>query len=126
MSLAKGRPMRIHSEDCDLPVPVLGDILDELDSIDRHARIKFVPLESQALAELWIRLVRISDILGGIMRVHYRLKGPGLEVTEIDSFSNDLQSLAQSMTIPNNWNDSLGVHARQIELFYQLVSLTQL
>lgn len=115
--------MRIHSEDCDLPMPVLGDILDELNSIDRHARMKFIPPESLALAELWIRLVRISDILGGIMRVHYRLKGPELEVTEIDNFSHDLQSLAQSTTIPDHWNDSLGIHARQIELFYQFVSL---
>ncbi|KAL7794297.1 hypothetical protein V8C37DRAFT_409332 [Trichoderma ceciliae] len=102
VSLARGRPMRIHNEDCDTSVPVVEDVLDELESVTDPARSKFLPTESRALAEMWIRLVRICDTLGNILRVHYRL-----------------QALAKDDVVSDRSSESLSIHACQIDLLYQ-------
>ncbi|RFU81421.1 c6 transcription factor [Trichoderma arundinaceum] len=60
VSLARGRPMRIHNEDCDTPIPAVEDILSELESVVAHGRNKFIPADSTALAEMWIRLSLIE------------------------------------------------------------------
>ncbi|RBQ77930.1 hypothetical protein FVER14953_09360 [Fusarium verticillioides] len=87
VSLAKGRPMRIHGEDCDLPFPTSQDVLQELDSVADDARRRFIPADSTALTSLWLRLVRISDVLGGILRLHYRVSGPDPTVDDIDKYA---------------------------------------
>ncbi|KAL5083897.1 hypothetical protein Trisim1_000806 [Trichoderma cf. simile WF8] len=119
VSLARGRPMRIHSEDCDTPLPVVEDIMNELESVVGRARSNFVPVESRALAEMWIRLVRICDTLGHILRVHYCVNGGIPSITEIDRYAQELQALAQEDAIPVDSSESLTINGIQIDLLYQ-------
>ncbi|KAF5241567.1 hypothetical protein FANTH_9078 [Fusarium anthophilum] len=120
VSLAKGRPMRIHSEDCDLPFPTSQDVLQELDSVADEAKRRFIPADSAALTSLWLRLVRISDVLGGILRLHYRVSGPDPTVDDIDKYAQQIESLsATNSGIMDEWCDTLSIHAYQIDLFYQ-------
>lgn len=121
VSLARGRPMRIHSEDCDTPLPVVEDIMNELESVVGRARSNFVPVESRALAEMWIRLVRICDTLGHILRVHYCVNGGIPSITEIDRYAEELQALAQEDAVPADSSESLTINAIQIDLLYQFV-----
>lgn len=123
VSLARGRPMRIHNEDCDTSIPVVEDILNELESVVDRARSKFVPIESRALAEMWIRLVRICDTLGNILRVHYRVNGILPSITEIDKYAQELQALDQDDAVSADSSESLSIHAYQIDLLYQFVFL---
>ncbi|KAL7929726.1 hypothetical protein V8C35DRAFT_314642 [Trichoderma chlorosporum] len=119
VSLARGRPMRIHNEDCDTPLPAVDDIMNELESVVDRARSNFVPVESRPLAEMWIRLVRICDTLGNILRVHYRVNGIVPSITEIDRYAKELQALAQDDAVSAESSESLGIHAYQIDLLYQ-------
>ncbi|EHK16237.1 uncharacterized protein TRIVIDRAFT_114210, partial [Trichoderma virens Gv29-8] len=119
VSLARGRPMRIHNEDCDTPLPVVEDIMNEIESVVGRARSNFIPSESRALAEMWIRLVRICDTLGNILRVHYRVDGMVPTIAEIDRYANELQALAQDDAISIDSSESLSIHAYQIDLLYQ-------
>ncbi|KAF5634684.1 cutinase transcription factor 1 beta [Fusarium sp. NRRL 52700] len=122
VSLAKGRPMRIHSEDCDLPFPTSQDVLQELDSVADDAKRRFIPADSAALTSLWLRLVRISDVLGGILRLHYRVSGPDPTMDDIDKYAQQVESLsATNSGIMDEWGDALSIHAYQIDLFYQSV-----
>lgn len=121
VSLARGRPMRIHNEDCDTPLPVVEDVMNELESVSGRARSNFVPVESRALAEMWIRLVRICDTLGNILRVHYRVNGVIPSITEIDRYAQELQALAQDDAVPVGSSDSLSINGIQINLLYQFV-----
>ena len=119
VSLAKGRPMRIHSEDCDSPWPVAHDILDELESVSILAREKFIPVDSGNLAKMWIQLVSISDILGGILRLHYRANGPAPFIRDIDRYAEELQDCLQEDFSSDDMSDILRGQAYQLSLFHQ-------
>ncbi|KAK1238144.1 hypothetical protein MKX08_002723 [Trichoderma sp. CBMAI-0020] len=125
VSLARGRPMRIHSEDCDTPFPVVKDILDELESVSSSGSAKFIPTDSRALAEMWIRLVKICDTLGNIVRVHYRVNGIIPTMAEIDKYAKELQALAQDDVISGDSSEELSIHAHQIDLLYQPYALNR-
>lgn len=122
VSFSKGRPMRIHEDDYDTPIPVSADILDELDLVEGRARARFIPRGADALAEMWLRLARISHILGGIIKLHHRSQGPRAQAADVDVFTNGLQALAQNAQPPDGLDDGLTVHAHQIELLYQFVT----
>ncbi|KAM0444353.1 hypothetical protein ACHAO4_010252 [Trichoderma viride] len=119
VSLARGRPMRIHGEDCDTPFPVVEDVLNELESVASPGSAKFIPTDSRALTEMWIRLVKICDTLGNIVRVHYRVNGIIPTMAEIDKYAKELQALAQDEVISGDSSEELSIHAYQIDLLYQ-------
>ena len=119
VSLAKGRPMRIHHEDCDVPMPVAEDILQELNSVSVSARDKFVPRESALLAQMWIRFVRISSSMGQIMRLNYRVSGPKPGTDEVDRCAEELDTCAQNDMALDGVSDLVRLHWYQLEMFYQ-------
>lgn len=121
MALANGRPIRIHSDNCDVPMPVVEDVLADLESLSRHARAKFIPDKVQELTEMWLRLVQISDALGEVLRLHNRVQGMKPNAADIDRLSGRLQLLTPNNAMTDLWDDSLRIHAYQTELFYQFV-----
>ena len=76
--------MRIHGDDCDMPMTAAGDITEGLEGISIEAKRKYIPSDSGTLAQFWIRLVRISTALGNILRFHYRANGPKPSVEDIE------------------------------------------
>jgi hypothetical protein len=116
--------MRIHSEDCDAPMPVAADILDELEAVSLPARQNIIPSNSDMLASMWIRLVKISDTLGNILRIHYRANGPNPSMADLDRYAEELRNCAPKDITWNDGNEMLCVHGYQLDLFYQCVSST--
>lgn len=102
-------------------MPVVQDVLAELESLTSRARAKFIPAEVHELTQMWLRLVQISDALGDVLRLHYRVGGPGPDAAEIDHLSRRLQSLTPNNAMTDLWDDNLRIHAYQTELFYQSV-----
>ncbi|KAJ9605303.1 hypothetical protein H2200_009960 [Cladophialophora chaetospira] len=119
VSLAKGRPMRIHHEDCDVPMPVASDILLDLEQVPSELRHKFLPLDYEALAPVWVRLVQVSGVLGDILRAHYRATGPRPSLETIDNLTEQLERCALRGQVPESSGDCLRIYAEQVELFYQ-------
>ena len=122
LSLVKGRPMRIHDDDCDVPMPIAEDVTNELEKIPSRVHNKFLPTESTELAKMWIRLVGISVSLGNILRTHYRPKGPRPGVEDIENCAAELRSFVKGHDT-SVWNDScdviLRLHGYQLDLFYE-------
>ena len=119
LSLAKGRPMRIHHEDCDLPMPRAEDILTDLETIPLQIRGKFIPLESELLAKMWINLVEINAALGRILRLHYRIIGPKLDVQDVNNHAEELRCCKPQKVLKDNASKLLRLHAYHVELFYE-------
>jgi hypothetical protein len=90
LSLAKGRPMRINHEDCDVSMPQAEDIFNDLNKIPNETRKKYIPLESEGLSKMWINLIEISSTLGRILRIHYRVNGSKPTVEDINSAAVEL------------------------------------
>jgi hypothetical protein len=124
LSLAKGRPMRIHDEDCDVALPCTRDLLDEFEVLSAHATREFIPPGVDGLADMWVQLVRVSAALGRIMRTHYRLKGPKPGVEDIDELAADLDDCQPGATVGiQGTSDVLLLHEYHLQLFYQCVCL---
>ncbi len=119
LSLAKGRPMRIHDDDCDMPMPAAGDIIEELDCIPIEAKRRYIPADSGTLAQFWIRLVMISAALGNILRVHYRANSPKPSIEDIERCAEELQKCSHEDTVLENLDDVLRLHEYQLQLFYE-------
>lgn len=111
--------MRIHSEDCDAPMATSEDILTELEDIDASVRNSFVPEDSTALATMWTRLVKISEALGGILRLHYRTTGPEASISDLESYADELQRCDGDDIVGENMSDNLRIHKYQLDLFHQ-------
>lgn len=119
ISLAKGRPMRIHHEDCDTPLPSSEDILNNLISIPTETRDKFIPSESNMLARMWINLVKISASLGTILRIHYRVNGPKQVPDDIEASAKELRDCKPREVLGSNASHQLLLHAYHVELFFE-------
>lgn len=119
ISLAKGRPMRIHPEDCDVSLPNDEDIFDDLNLASGLVMNKFVPSESPMLAKMWIRFVNMSSILAKILRLHYRLNGPKPSLEEIDVYAAKLKKQAQDESLFNSATPLVRLHFYQLEMFFQ-------
>ena len=119
LSLVKGRPMRIHLEDCDVPRPSMDDITRELDAIPTATRDRYLPYPSHAVARLWLKLVTISVTLGNILRIHYRHTGPKPSVEDIQRSEEEFQECALTEEDTEQNNSILQVFAYQLQLFYE-------
>jgi hypothetical protein len=119
LSLAKGRPMRIHHEDCDLPEPGSDDILVNLAAVPSKTRSKFIPPDPEALAKMWVKIVKISDNLGRILRIHYRVSGPRPVFEDVDTSMEELRKCRPQSSFGDDASDSVLLHAYQVELFYE-------
>ena len=125
LSLAKGRPMRIHHEDCDVPMPGAEDILNNLNNIPFRIRGKFIPLESELLAKMWINLVEISATLGRILRIHYRVIGPKPVIEDINNHAEELRDCRPRQILTDDASELLHLHEYHVELFYECVCSIQ-
>lgn len=110
--------MRIHNDSYDLDMPTRDDVLSELKQVKVHALSKFIPTNSPSLTEMWLRNVQISDILGHVLQIHYRVKGPEPSPAEVDQASRLLDGLALGADVDNE-NDDIRIHTLQTELLYQ-------
>ncbi len=111
--------MRIHDEDCDAPLPQIGDILHELPTVATTARERFLPTtcQSESLAGMWVCLVKMSAVLGQVLRCHYRVNGPKPSVKDIGIYALELQNCMPQEEV--DMDDHLLLNKYQLELFYQ-------
>ncbi|PYI13899.1 hypothetical protein BO99DRAFT_426758 [Aspergillus violaceofuscus CBS 115571] len=64
LSLTLGRPLRIDLDDCDVAMPLVGDLLYDLNHVPESLLSAFIPDEVSLLAEYWIHLIGMSRLLG--------------------------------------------------------------
>lgn len=119
LSLAKGRPLRIHHDDCDISMPGPEDILNDLEAVSSQTTDRFIPSESGILAKMWINLVKISDNLGRILRIHYRVSGSKPTDEDIQTSADELRSCVLYVGLKDDASDLARLHVHHVELFYE-------
>jgi hypothetical protein len=119
LSLAKGRPMRIHHDDCDVHLPREEDILNNLETVPPETKNKFIPSESKALAGMWINLVEISSSLGKILRIHYRVNGFKPTFDDINASAEELRACKPREDHTNSASELVLLHGYHVDLFYE-------
>jgi Fungal specific transcription factor domain len=119
LSLAKGRPMRVHDEDCDVFMPSAQDVVCEISNIKPEVRTKFVPAHSDTLAEIWVYFVKTSITLGQVLRMHYRVKGLKADTGDIEKVATDLDLHRQPELQPTITDELVLIHRYHWDIFYQ-------
>lgn len=67
--------MRINLEDCDVKFPSVEDLTVELEQLAPEVADRYLPHSMQQHAMIWVQLVRLSHVLGRILRIDYGLNG---------------------------------------------------
>jgi hypothetical protein len=122
LSLGMGRPMRINHADCDVPMPSIADVVRDLESIPAQIKQDYIPVESEWLSGLWIKLISVSNLLGTIIGVFYKPGKPLPSKDALEQYENELLQLAVCVDT-SAFKDSLSLlHTYQYQLFYESVA----
>ncbi|KAL2414719.1 Cutinase transcription factor 1 beta [Exophiala dermatitidis] len=71
LSVTLGRPMRIHLDDCDVLMTTDEDVTHEWGDIPSDQKDRYLPSGYPLLAGCWVPFVKLTDVLGKIMALHY-------------------------------------------------------
>lgn len=91
-AFALGRPMRVHSEDCDVPLPSVIEVFGE-DVASLPVEVsKFLPPDLIHLSEIWINFLELSLLLEKVLTRYYRPRCSPPSLPQIHSDENEILS----------------------------------
>ena len=84
LAVAMGRPMRLHLDDCDVRLPSVNDVSDDVRDFSPALRDTYLPPDLEVLAGLWIGLLQLSTKLEHVLLLHYRPRRPPLSLEQLE------------------------------------------
>lgn len=121
LSLTLGRPLRINLSDCDTPRPLVTDILNDIDRISESSLAEYVPSDLPRLAEFWIILIELSELLGQVLIMNYQVHRPKPSIFQIES----LESQVLQCKLPDRYEAGLNrlvkFYSHHVHLHFQSV-----
>lgn len=85
LSLTLGRPLRINLDDCDVPEPVAADLLCDTTDLPQQVPAIYTPSDLPQLAEDWVKLIRLSKMLGDVLALWYRPVAPAPKLQQFEA-----------------------------------------
>jgi hypothetical protein len=119
MALAKDRPLRINLMDCDVPLPCLGDITNELDAIPSERRPDYIPYEPATVSLFWVKFVSISISLGTVLEAHYRVGLPRAGVADLERCRQHMEQNSQDIDDCGQVDPIINLFGYQLQLFQE-------
>ncbi|KIX99871.1 uncharacterized protein Z520_04507 [Fonsecaea multimorphosa CBS 102226] len=123
--LGTGRPMRVHLDDCDLQLPSVHDVVDDVKNLSPELREAFLPPDLEELAELWLKFLRLSIKLEDALVLHYRPRRPPLSLPQLEADYADVSQLLESLPpvdiIENRSSRTLMLHMSHFRCYCQAV-----
>ena len=71
-------------------MPSVGDVIRELQSMPAQIKQEYIPVVSEWLAGLWVKLISISNLLGTIIDVFYKPKKPLPSKIDLEQYESEL------------------------------------
>ncbi|OAP59360.1 hypothetical protein AYL99_06658 [Fonsecaea erecta] len=122
LCLGTGRPMRVHLDDSDLQLPSVHDVVDDVKELSPELREAFLPPDLDELAELWIKLLRLSIKLEDTMVLHYRPRRPLLSLPQLEADYADVLRLLESLpTDTETRSRTLMLHVSHFRCYCQAI-----
>jgi hypothetical protein len=118
LSLALGRPMRIHATDFDTPMPAKVD----QNSIDVPENIKemYLPDGLDELSDSWLDLLKLSRTLGRIMSGSYRSGATWMSTTDIARTEDEIRSTyRRCQERPHKRTRTVLLHLHQLHIYFE-------
>lgn len=110
LSLTLGRPMRINLNDCNMPMASAVDVVSDLSQVPPSVVKGYIPDDLPQLAEYWVLLIQLHQLLGDVLTLCYQPFGPSPMLQQIQS----LEAKILRFQIP----ESSGKEKSRIASFY--------
>ena len=91
--------MRLHLDDCDVRLPSVNDVSDDVRDLSPELRDTYLPPDLEILAGLWIKLLQLSIKLEDVLLLHYRPRRPPLSLTQLEKDERDIWQLRDSLPL---------------------------
>jgi hypothetical protein len=114
LSMGQGRPMRISLDHCS--TPMLGSHDTSPDCSPQYQY--YLPEQIGTLLGMWLRLIRVTRVMGEILSTNYTVKGAGPSRAIIEKDENEIRANCFPDEI-NDQNPVLASHLYQFQLHVQ-------
>lgn len=115
-----GRPMRINTRDCDIPMPSAEDLTDDFGDLPSSIRAKYMPADFGRMANHWVVLLRLSQALGTILSENYSPTGPLPSRGWIEATEQELmRCIGQTGELPANASPALSFYSYHLRLHFK-------
>ncbi|OAP54960.1 hypothetical protein AYL99_10660 [Fonsecaea erecta] len=124
LSVTLGRPMRIHLDDCDVPMTTVDDITHEWADIPLALKDRYFPSDYHLLAHCWVHFVKLTVVLGKVIAVHYSPNKPRPGRASLEMCEDELRRCGQdlhAMEERPDWNFRLYRH--HLQLFHEATTI---
>jgi hypothetical protein len=119
-SIGLGRPMRIHPEDCNLPLPNAEDSNQPRMCLSTDVREKYFVEDADTLSELWSDMVRLTTVLADIITVFRRKEPSRLTRTELEETERRVRDLPYlKKKLGGSHSRITTLHMRHLELYVE-------
>lgn len=98
LSLTMGRPLRIHMNDCNTMMPSADDMLSDFVHLPESMSAAYIPRELPQLADYWVTMIQLTQLLGDILTLSYQPFGPSPSFRQVE----DLERKILSFQLPEN------------------------
>ena len=106
LALGLGRPMRLHLDDCDIPMPSLEDVFFDMQQLTADQRSTFVPVDAEYLAERWLDYLRLTSKIENVLTLHYKPRRPSLSVTQLQHDYEEVKQMRDNVLSDTDFGTS--------------------
>ncbi|RAK71132.1 Zn(II)2Cys6 transcription factor [Aspergillus fijiensis CBS 313.89] len=121
LSLTLGRPLRIDLDDCDVAMPLVEDLLYDLNDVPELLLSAFIPDEVSRLAEYWIQLIGMSKLLGAVLSMSYKTARPKPSREEVETLEEEICCQQPPEKASPDWNGPTRFYLHHLQLHYQAI-----
>ncbi|KAK2601629.1 hypothetical protein QQS21_004779 [Conoideocrella luteorostrata] len=119
LSLAFGRPMRIHLDEVTTPVPTQHEVAQLSTGFRTELHRKFLPPEMNDLVKLWLCLVRITVSLGNILNQFYTAKAARPTQQQMEQIEDEMATYFSGLPAESHKSQLMMVHMHQIRVYLE-------
>ena len=114
--------MRVHLDDCDIQLPTIQDVLEDVKDLSPEVLETFWPSDMATFAELWIRLLQLSVKLDYAMVLHYRPRRPPLSIPQLETdYADTLRLLPGLELVGKQACRLLTLHVHHLRIYVNTV-----
>lgn len=119
-AMGLGRPMRIDSENCDVPIPSVQEVFGpSLDGIPDDIRGS-LPDGTIEMAALWINLLELSLLLERVLKRHYRPRSIPASPDELEDEETAILSCRDRLlNLRTSDSPILAIHVAHLKTYYK-------
>lgn len=121
-ALGFGRPMRVDSDNCDVPIPSVQEVFgSSMDGIPDEIRAN-LPQGTIEMAALWINLLELSLLLERVLKRHYRPRSIPASPLELEDEEQAILSCRDRLlNLRTSDSAVLTMHAGHLKTYYKSV-----